>query len=123
MKDHIGGIVSLVIGLIVLFSVVAQAITTLIIIVGLGLWIVVTGIVRIINSFYVRKANKELPEDQRKKTWVLLLIFGILVLALGIFALANLGVLIIATGILVGLEVIFAGANALVSGIVYKKPE
>lgn len=62
-----GGIASLIIGLIILFSTAAQVLTTLIILITVGIWIIIIGIVRIVHSFQVRKANKELPEDQKKK--------------------------------------------------------
>ena len=117
----VGGIASLTIGLIILFSTAAQVLTTLIILITVGIWIIITGIVRIVHSFQLRKANKELPEGQKKKSWIWLLIFGILVLLLGIFALTNIRVLVIAVGILVGIEVIFAGVNALVSGFILSK--
>lgn len=116
-----GGISSVVIGIIMLFSVGAQAISSLIIVIALGIWIVVTGVVRIVDSFYLRKANKALPEDQQKSTWVWFLILGIILVALGIFALFHIQALFLATGVLVAIEVMLVGINSVVVAIIAPK--
>ena len=117
----VSGILSTAVGAFLLASVIAQAVVDVVILYTTGAWLVVRGLLEIIFSFKVRKAEKALEDVVFWKRWYVLLIAGLLVIGLGVFCLCHPLFTAAVIGILIGLGIAVAGADLItIATTVYK---
>ena len=100
-------------GIVLLGSTALQLVVDMAIVYIAAAWLVVIGILRIVHAARVRKLRKALDAEILGKRWWLMMLIGILLVIGGILSFINPTGLIIAIGILFGLNIIVAGAHLI----------
>ncbi|MBR3323477.1 DUF308 domain-containing protein [Candidatus Saccharibacteria bacterium] len=126
LKEEFGGdaillfsaVISLILGVLLVVDGFAQWMLDMIIVYATGAWVIVSGILRIVRSFKVKELKGGKAVKAMAKNWWVMLVFGITLVALGIFMLLNPITVMVAVGILVALAIIFVGANLLTFALV-----
>ena len=117
VKDNwvlIGGILSIVLGVVMLGSVAARVAVDAFVAYLLGFWLFVDGILRIVQSFQMRKAQKTLG-GVLGSNWTLAFVSGIIMTVLGIFCVANPVIMMIYVGWGIGFSFIVGGLGLITS--------
>ena len=116
----VSAVVSLIFGLMLVFSPALQMSVGVLVILLTGWWILALGIIRIVHAFHLRKIKKEAGgfgfSEMLGSNWWIALILGALLTIFGIIVILNpmLGLGVI--GVLVGCSVITAGINLIYLG-------
>lgn len=108
-----GAIISLLFGVVLLGSTAMQLAVDAVIVYIAAAWLVVIGILRIVHASRVHKLRKALDAEIIGKRWWLMMLIGILLVIGGVLSFINPTGLIIAIGILFGLNIIVAGAHLI----------
>lgn len=114
-----GAIISFIFGIVLLGSDLMQLAVDMMIVYMAAIWLVVSGIIRIILSTKLRNL-KDMQDTDAKylgRHWWLVLIMGILLVVCGVFSFANPAGLIIAIGINFGLNIIICGFNLIAAAV------
>lgn len=106
--DVFFGIVTIVMGALVLFNSYASFFTEVMLVALFASWLLIGGIVRIVMSFKIKKLGASL--------WGLVLALGILSVVVGIYGFINPFAMAFALGLMVGIMVIIQGVNLIVAG-------
>lgn len=112
--DLAGAIISLIFGIIIMSSALAQVLTAVITAYFVAVWMVAKGIIRIISSLRVHKIRKALDAEILGRSWGKVLAMGVLMTICGIFCMVYPYALMIAIGIFVGISIISSGINLLI---------
>ncbi len=112
--DLVFGILTVVLGVFLLFSPLAVGITDIVLVYLFSIWMVVGGILRIVAGVGV------IRKHTGSKAWIWMLILGILMILLGIFGFFFPLVNALAMGWMMGFFIIFQGFNLIAMGSVYK---
>lgn len=111
------GILSLVLGTVLLMSDVMQLVVDLYIVYMAAVWLIAIGIIRIVHALRVkdaRNATEAVVEDaQFGRHWLIAMIFGILLVAAGLLSLCSPVILAKVIGATIGVSIIIAGANMI----------
>ena len=113
-------VVSLIFGLMLMFSPVLQMSIGVVVILLTGWWILALGIIRIVHAFHLLNIKRESEGfgfgEIIGSNWWIALILGILLTIFGLIVILNpmLGLGVI--GVLVGCSVITAGINLIYLG-------
>lgn len=107
------GILTTVLAIVILTNNYAQFFTELILAYMLGVWIVVSGALRIFAAFGLKKLEVSI--------WWLSLVVGVLLILAGIYAFFHPIVAAITLGVMAGLYVTVQGVNLIVFGISMRK--
>ena len=113
----VSAVVSLIFGLMLVFSPVLQMSVGLFVILLTGWWILALGIIRIIHAFHLLKIKRDSDDfglgEMIGSNWWIALILGLLLTIFGVIVILNpmLGLGVI--GVLVGCSVITAGINLI----------
>ena len=113
----VSAIVSLLFGLMLVFSPALQMTIGVSVILLTGWWLLALGIIRIVHSFHLRRIKRASDEfglgGVIGSDWWIALILGILLVIFGIIVILNplLGLGVI--GVLVGCSIITAGVNLI----------
>ena len=116
----VSAVVSLIFGLMLMFSPVLQMSIGVVVILLTGWWILALGIIRIVHAFHLLKIKRESEGfgfgEIIGSNWWIALILGILLTIFGLIVILNpmLGLGVI--GVLVGCSVITAGINLIYLG-------
>lgn len=112
----IGGILSVVLGLVLACSVIGRLAADMFLAYVVAIWIIFGGCTRVMRALAMRKAGKERVEfgSVLGHSWVFTLIMGIVLVALGIFFLANPVILMITIGWQIALAMVAAGIGLIV---------
>jgi uncharacterized membrane protein HdeD (DUF308 family) len=108
-----GGILSMVFGIVLIVSEAAQLAADVFVAYMAGIWIVAEGILRIVKSSALHTMNTATGGTTPARRWWVVLISGIALVLLGIFSIMNPGITAVALGLLIGLDIIFAGVNLI----------
>ena len=111
--DLTAGILTTILGLFIFFNIFIQFAIDSIIFFCLIDWFIIVGILQIISSIKLKKAEVS--------SWSLTLIAGILSILLGIFAIINPFSFAIAEGWIIAFFIIMAGFNLISSGSTMNK--
>ena len=111
-------ILSLCFGIIVIASNAVQFAVNIFIAYMAAAWVLWIGILRLALSAKMHHIRKELGNESIAKHWWLVMINGILLILIGILGLMNLAVAAIAIGTLIGIDILFAGANMIVAACI-----
>ena len=116
----VSAVVSLIFGLMLMFSPVLQMSIGVVVILLTGWWILALGIIRIVHAFHLLNIKREYEGfgfgEIIGSNWWIALILGILLTIFGLIVILNpmLGLGVI--GVLVGCSVITAGINLIYLG-------
>lgn len=108
----VGGILSVVLGIVLCGSFVARVTMDVFIAYVVSCWILFAGCVRIARSFAMRDVHKTL-NTTLGSNWSLALVVGILLVVLGIFCVANPTIVMVALGWQIGLALVFGGIGLI----------
>ena len=108
-----GGIITIILGIFLLGSFLAQVALGVFFAYLIAVGMVVGGITRIIAAFQIRNAGPFAGQS----SWVAILVLGLLTTCLGVWFVINPGAVVITTGFLMGLSIIFSGIALVVAGI------
>ncbi|MBR0403489.1 DUF308 domain-containing protein [Candidatus Saccharibacteria bacterium] len=125
LKEEFGGdaillfsaVISLILGVVLVADGFAQWMIDMVIIYAVSAWVIVSGILRIVRAFKIKDLKGGKAVKAMAKNWWILLVFGIALVALGIFMLLNPITVAIAIGVLIAIAIIFVGANILTFAI------
>ena len=109
----ISGILSLVLGIVLLCSIAGRVAVDIFVAYIMAFWILVDGIVCIIRSFKMRNIHNKL-NNALGSNWGLALVMGILMTIIGVFCIANPTIVMVALGWQIGFSLI-AGGLALIT--------
>ena len=124
----INAILSVIMGILVLMNDMLQLSMAAAIPMFVSSWMVVTGIFRIVDSFYIKRASKETRKIVGKseeavaarsflreisKLWWLHLISGILLVIAGALSFTSPIVTAVAIGVYMGIDIIVTGVNLI----------
>lgn len=111
-------ILSLVCGLVILFSGTAQVLLDFVLAYLVAAWFIINGVLRIVLSFQMRTLRKEVaPEAPSMGIFSTMLILGILEILIGILCLFNPMIVFATIGMLVGIGALFLGAALIVQAL------
>ena len=105
-------ILSLIFGVLLAANGAVQFITEMAVAYVIAIWILISGVVRVLRAFTLKDLKGKAGQVLGKRWWVLL-IFGIIMIALGLVLLCNPVITVTATGALISIAMIFVGANLL----------
>ena len=108
----IGGILSIVLGIIMMGSVAARVAVDIFVAYLLGIWLFAGGIVRIVRSFQMRKVQKTLG-GALGSNWDVAFIAGVVMTVLGIFCVANPVIMMVAVGWGIGFSFVIEGIGLI----------
>ena len=124
----INAILSVILGILVLMNDMLQLSMAATIPIFVSSWMVVTGIFRIVDSFYIKKLNKETRKivgrseeavagrtllREVSKLWWIHLISGILLVIAGALSFTSPVVTMVAIGVYMGIDIIVTGVNLI----------
>lgn len=112
----VGGVVSALVGLLLVCSVSGRLAADVIIAYAIALWILFAGIVRIARSITMRDINKNLG-GMLGSNWSLALIVGGIMVVLGIFCMIYPGIVMVAIGWWIGFALIVGGAGLITATV------
>ena len=104
----IGGIISIILGIVLLGSLALRYAVDVFIAYVVAWWLLITGVIRIVRSFKMRNARNTI-EAQVGTNWGLALVLGVLQVLLGIFCVANPVIVAVALGLEIGIGLIAGG--------------
>ena len=113
----VGAIVSLLLGIFLLGSFVAQFAVDVFIAYLIAVWMVVGGITRIIAAFELRNLQNQAGPFAGSGSWVSVLAIGAIITVLGVLCIFNPTAVMISVGFLLGLSIVSTGVALVVSGI------
>ncbi|MDO4807201.1 MAG: DUF308 domain-containing protein [Coriobacteriales bacterium] len=112
----VGGILSALVGILLICSVNGRLATDVIIAYAIAMWIVFAGIVRIARSITMRDIQKNLG-TMLGSNWGLALIVGIIMVVFGVFCMIYPGVVMVAIGWWIGFALIIGGAGLITATV------
>lgn len=112
----IGGVLSIALGLVMLFSIAARIAVDIFIAYVVAFWLLFAGVVRIVQSFQMRKADKELG-TLLGSNWNLAFIVGIAMVVLGIFCVANPVIVMVTAAWGIGFALIAGGVGLITATV------
>lgn len=112
-----GAIVSLLLGIFLLGSYVAQFAVDLFIAYLIAAWLVIGGITRIIAAFELRNLQKTSGPFAGSGSWASILAIGAIITILGVLCIFNPTAVMISVGFLLGLSIVTTGVALVVAGI------
>ena len=118
-----GAIISLVLGVFILNDTALQLSLDLVIVYYVAAWLIVRGIMAVIQSFKMHKV-KDIPiADIIGRRWWIVLLFGILALVFGILCLFKPVVMASTIGVFMGLGIIVTGCELVTIATLPTVPE
>lgn len=109
-----GAILSIVLGIFLVGSYVARFSIDVFIAYLIAIWIVVSGISRIIGAINLRKQENLSNVGAGSSSWVILLLLGILSTILGVLCISNPLAVMVGVGFTMGLSIVGLGAGLIV---------
>ncbi|MBR3327826.1 MAG: DUF308 domain-containing protein [Atopobiaceae bacterium] len=113
----VGGIISVVLGLVLLGSQAAQVAVDVLVAYVVAGWVLAAGCVRIVRSFSMRNVSKITGSKVLGTNWDLMLAVGILMVMLGIFCLANPLLVMITIGWQIGFALVMGGVGLITTSV------
>lgn len=111
-----GAIVSLILGIFLLGSYVAQFAVDLFIAYMIAAWLVVGGVTRIMAAFRMRDYDRY-AGSAGGSDWGMLLAMGIFVTILGVLCLFNPTSVMVGVGFMLGISIVCVGIGIIVRGV------
>ena len=110
----LGAVFSLGFGGLLIASETMQLAVDIVIAYMAAVWILWIGILRMARAAQLRHIHNQLIASGIAKHWWLVMLTGVLLIVVGIFSLINPGIMGITIGLLIGIDILFAGINAIV---------
>lgn len=115
--ELIGGIAGVLFGGFIIVNAFAQFATNMVIAYAAAIWLVVYGISGIAEALDLRKINKELPDEFRTASWLVVMILGIATAVLGVVCIFQPMITILSVGFLIGVSILISGIKTLILSI------
>ncbi|MBO7675203.1 MAG: DUF308 domain-containing protein [Atopobiaceae bacterium] len=109
----VGGICSVLLGVMLVFSGVARVAVDVMVAYMASIWLLVGGCVRIARSFQMRQASRVMRAQVLGANWDLALVVGILMVVLGILCLANPVIVMVTLGLQIGASLVLGGIGLI----------
>lgn len=106
--DLIGGILAIVLGTLILISPYVMIVAKVLTVYVFTFWMIISGFLRLASAFQMKKNND--------KHWAWAIIFGLLTIAVGVYALFNILISALAIGWMLGFYVLISGMNLISMG-------
>ncbi len=107
----VGAIISLLLGLALAANGVMQIMVDLFILYMAAAWLLIMGIIRIMMAIRLYRFHKSLASLVLGRNWGWVLIMGLLLVACGVLSLINPFGLMLAIGLIIGINLIVIGVN------------
>ena len=117
MWTLIGSIISVILGVFLLGSFVAQIAVDFFIAYLIAAWLIIAGIARIIGAFAVRNQQKQGGDNGMQVSWGLLLALGILTAILGVLCFFNPLSIMASVGLLLGMSILCVGIDHIICAV------
>lgn len=111
----VGAIASIALGVLVLGSLAAQIVIDTILAYLVAAWLVIGGITRIAAAIGLRNLNR--TDRTIGGNWLVLMLLGILVTAMGIACFIHPTFAMVGVGIILGLSIIVAGCSVIAASL------
>ena len=108
-----GGIVSLLLGMILVGSYVLQFAMDAFIAYFIAIWLVIAGITRVAAAIAVRSQNPEGASG-----WIVQVVLGVLIAILGVMCIFNPLSVVAGVGMMLGISIVFVGIDLAVSAFI-----
>ena len=108
----VGGILSIVFGIVMVGSIAARAAVDVFVAVLVSVWLLFAGCVRIARSFKMRKVQTTI-DAMLGTRWTLALVTGIIMVVVGIFCVANPIIVMVAIGWQIGFSMVMGGIGLI----------
>ena len=109
-----GGIVSLLLGMILVGSYVLQFAMDAFIAYFIAIWLVVAGITRIVAAIAVRSSLGR----EAASGWIIQIVLGVLIAILGVMCIFNPLSVVAGVGMMLGISIVFVGIDLAVSAFI-----
>ena len=109
----VGAIFSVVVGLIIFFSLGLRLAVDLFIAVMIAIWLIAIGVMRIAAGIRLRNIHVKGGEPEIGKRWWLAVLFGVLVVLVGILSLLDPIVIALSVGLIIGACIVSAGVATI----------
>jgi len=115
----VAAIVSIVLGIIVLGSYAARYAIDAFLAYMIAAWLVIGGVSRIIAAVGLQRLGRSgiMPGNMASSSWILMLLVGILVVAMGIVCFFHPMIAMASVGMILGLSIIVAGISILAAAL------
>lgn len=110
-----GAIISLILAVILLFSNTMQFVVGTLLIILAAVWMLLLGVIRIVTACKIHAFRRTLPEESQGSLWLITLVFGLLMVLVGIIGLINPLILAATIGVLISLYLILSGITLIAS--------
>ena len=108
-----GAILSIACGIFIVLSAAAQLVVDLFIAYMVAIWLIITGVIRMVFAWRVRKARQEFGLVTLGRNWWIPFVLGILLVVLGVLGCVNPTIVMVGIGILLGVSIIMTGMSVL----------
>lgn len=110
-------IISIAFGIFMLVNYKAQTTVSVIVLYFIAVWLVVSGITKLVQAVKLKKLAREFPFDIQAGGWIWSLIFGILLILAGIASLINPVLLLISLVLMLAIDLIIVGVATMITAI------
>ncbi|MCQ2559420.1 MAG: DUF308 domain-containing protein [Clostridia bacterium] len=114
----VGAIISLLLGLTLAANGIMQIMVDLFILYIVAAWLLIMGIIRIMMAIRLYRFRKSLAARVLGRNWGWVLIMGLLLVACGVLSLINPFSLMLAIGLIIGINLIVIGVNLVSLAII-----
>lgn len=111
--DLLGGILTIALSLLILYGQFTRIVLDAFIIIAFGIWVLITGIIRIVAGLNHRKMGDSF--------WLWIVLLGVLSVILGVYGFFNPMVFAFAIGWMIGFFIIMQGINLMSLGFALSK--
>lgn len=109
----VGGILSIVLGVILAFSAVARVAADVFVAYMASFWLLFAGCVRVVRSFQMRHVRRTIASQMLGTNWGLAFVTGLVMIVLGIVCIANPVIVMVALGWQIGFAMILGGIGLI----------
>lgn len=113
----IGAIASIVLGAFLLGSYVMQSAVDYFIAYVIAAWLIIGGVTRVIAAFNVRDFQDVYGTDMFGSNWIIMAVFGVLIVLFGVLCVLNPTALMAGVGFMLGFSILMVGLGFISRGM------
>lgn len=115
--ELIGGIVGILFGIFLTVNSFAQFAANIVIAYAAALWLIIYGISGIAEAVTMKRINKEIPEEFRTASWLVVMTLGVLTAVIGVLCVFQPKITFFSVGLLIGVSILISGIKTLILAI------
>lgn len=115
--DLVGGIAGILFGGFIVANSFGQFAANMVIAYAAALWLIIYGITGIAEALKLRKMNLELPDEFRTAGWLVVMILGVLMAAIGVVCIFQPMITMLSVGLIVGVSILISGIKTLILSV------